>query len=431
LVISDLNFNRIRRENYLKTRKLRGLPELPLGGAGKPVTFNVLFCRDPVAELGGGAYYQTPPPQLRVDQILKLMAIYELHGLNDVAVELTMTFKEELGRRLDVDRAIGLLCDNDGGVVREYSAEVRKLKSSLAAARRRVHALRREVSAALRAKGRLVTHVVEELEDVKAALSPVIVAGHELPQPQQYTYEGHAAIDAVIPEDAKDVTRARGAAIMRIAPQQSVGRAELHVRIMFNCYCSETNAVRFAIFAEGSEHPVAVLTEDLIAAELTLVDQDAFVPVADASQRLVLEIRAGLAQSGGILSLNHVPAPALASAVRFRWFPIEATSKRLPAEPEGIIAQHEYLIAKRDERRAEPERFLAERDKMIAGYKHLLAERDGVIAENERLLAERDGTIAEQKRLLGERDAALVPIQGSRSWRLTAPLRGAMKWLRR
>jgi hypothetical protein len=39
--------------------------------------------------------------------------------------------------------------------------------------------------------------------------------------------------------------------------------------------------------------------------------------------------------------------------------------------------------------------------------------------------------LAEQKRLLAERDAALVAIQDSRSWRLTAPFRAAMDWLRR
>jgi FkbM family methyltransferase len=112
LVMSDLNFNRVRRAAYQKARELRGLPELSLVGAGKPATFNVLFCRDLVAELNGGVYYEKLPPSPRVDQILKLMAIYELHGLNDIAVDIAMTFSNELGRRLDVERAIDLLCDN-------------------------------------------------------------------------------------------------------------------------------------------------------------------------------------------------------------------------------------------------------------------------------------------------------------------------------
>lgn len=335
LVISDLNFNRIRRENYLKARKRLGLPELPIEGAGRPATFNVLFCRNLVAEVGGGVYYETLPPLASIDQILKLMALYELYGLNDVAVDIAVTFQEQLGRRIDVDRAIDLLCDNDGGVVREYLAEVRKLKLSLAAARRSVHTLRREVAVDLRSKASLAAHVVEKLDNVKAVLNSVIVTGDELPQPQQYTYDGRAQIDVVIPEDPKDVTRAHGASIMRIAPPQPVGFAELNVRVLLNCHCSETNSVRIAVFEDRSEHPSAVLTEDLIAAELTLVDQDVFIPVADTSQPLAFEVRVGLAQPGGILSLNHVPAPALASAVRFRWLPIEDTPRPLTKTEEG------------------------------------------------------------------------------------------------
>ena len=45
-----------------------------------------------------------------VDQILKTMAIYELHGFNDVALETAVAFTKELGQRIDVERAIDLLC---------------------------------------------------------------------------------------------------------------------------------------------------------------------------------------------------------------------------------------------------------------------------------------------------------------------------------
>src|SRR5262249_37127798 len=109
LVMSDLNFNRVRRENYQKARKLRGLPELPVVGAGKPATFNVLFCRDLVAELNGSVFYENLPPSPGVDQILKLIVIYEVHCMNDIAVDIAMTFSNELGQRLDVERAIDLL----------------------------------------------------------------------------------------------------------------------------------------------------------------------------------------------------------------------------------------------------------------------------------------------------------------------------------
>ena len=77
------------------------------------------------------------------------------------------------------------------------------------------------------------------------------------------------------------------------------------------------------MFEDGSDHPLAVLTEELVAAELTLIDQDFVVPMMDASRPPILEIRVGLAYSGSTLSINHIPAVALASAVRFRWLPAE------------------------------------------------------------------------------------------------------------
>jgi hypothetical protein len=172
-------------------------------------------------------FYEKIPPAPRLDQILKLMATYELYGLNDIAVDIAVTFANELGPRLDVERAIDLLCDNDGGAVREYLAEVRGLKLSLAATRRRVDSLRRELSADLRSsQERLTTRVVEELEEIKAELNSVIATEQELPQPHQFTYDGQAEIDCVIAADPKDVTRDHGAAIMRISPPHATGLAE-------------------------------------------------------------------------------------------------------------------------------------------------------------------------------------------------------------
>jgi FkbM family methyltransferase len=322
LMISDLNFNRIRNETYQKARKQRRLPELPLEGAGKPATFNVLFCRNVAAE--GSIYYEKLPPPLRVDQILKLMAIYELYGLNDIAVDIAITFSHELGRRLDVERAVDLLCENDSGAVREYLLEVRGLKSSLVAARRRVDALHLELSKRSNSQEKLGIRAVAGLEIIKAELNSVLVTGHEPPQPEQYTYESHAQTDSVIPEDPKAITRDHGAAILRISPRQSDGPSVLHVRILFNCHCSEpNNSVRITVFQDNSERPIAVLTEDLIPGELTLVDQDFIVSVMNTSRPPILEFRVGLAHPGGSLSFNHVPQPAFVSAVRMRWLSTE------------------------------------------------------------------------------------------------------------
>lgn len=110
LTVVDLNFNRVRRSAYQEARRHRDLPELPIEGGGRPATLNVLFCRDLAAERNGSFFYEQPPPPPRVDQILKMLAIYELHGLNDIAVDIAVTYANELGQRLDVERVIDLLC---------------------------------------------------------------------------------------------------------------------------------------------------------------------------------------------------------------------------------------------------------------------------------------------------------------------------------
>jgi FkbM family methyltransferase len=110
LVLFDLNFSRVPRASYHEARKLRGMPALPAEGSGKPAYFNVLFCRDLAAERDGSLFYRRPPPAPTIDQVLKAMAIYELHGLNDIAVDTAVKFSAELGQRIDVERALDLLC---------------------------------------------------------------------------------------------------------------------------------------------------------------------------------------------------------------------------------------------------------------------------------------------------------------------------------
>jgi len=110
MFVFDLNFNRVPWAAYQEARSLRNLPPLPSDGTGKPATFNVLFCRDVTAERDGSLYYPKLPPRPSVDQILKTMSIYELHGLNDIAVATAIRSSSELGQRLDVERAVDLLC---------------------------------------------------------------------------------------------------------------------------------------------------------------------------------------------------------------------------------------------------------------------------------------------------------------------------------
>jgi FkbM family methyltransferase len=110
LVLCDLNFDRVPRASYREARNVRGMSALPAVGSGKPRLFNVLLCRDLAAERDGSVFYKRLPPRPTIDQILKTIAIYELHGLNDVAVDTAVKFSAELGQRIDVERALDLLC---------------------------------------------------------------------------------------------------------------------------------------------------------------------------------------------------------------------------------------------------------------------------------------------------------------------------------
>ena len=116
MFVFDINFNRVPRAAYHDARSRRNLPQVPTEGTGKPATLNVLFCRDLTAERDGSLYYSKLPPPPSVDQILKAMSIYELHGLNDIAVDTAVRFSNELGRRVDVERAIDLLSRATGHV---------------------------------------------------------------------------------------------------------------------------------------------------------------------------------------------------------------------------------------------------------------------------------------------------------------------------
>ena len=113
LLVADLNFNRVRRAAYQDARKRRALPELPIEGAGRPATLNVLFCRDLTVERRGTFGYRGAPSPAApsIDQVLKTIAIYELHGLNDIATDTAVMFAAELAQRLDVEHAISLLCE--------------------------------------------------------------------------------------------------------------------------------------------------------------------------------------------------------------------------------------------------------------------------------------------------------------------------------
>jgi hypothetical protein len=109
-VVFDLSCDRFPRAAYHAARAKRGLPAVPPQGSGKPAAYEVLFCRDVAAECDGSLFFEMPPARASVDQVLKTMVIYESHGFSDVAVDTAVACAAELGQRIDVERAIDLLC---------------------------------------------------------------------------------------------------------------------------------------------------------------------------------------------------------------------------------------------------------------------------------------------------------------------------------
>ena len=159
MFVLDINFNRVPRAAYQQARKHRNLPQMPSEGCGKPATLNVLFCRDLTAERDGSLYYPQVPPPPSIDQILKAMSIYELHGLNDIAVDTAVKFSAELGRRLDVDHAVDLLCRRSNLVQIESEA----VDESIWTPEQKYAALKQRMASLERDRDRLAAQVSQML----------------------------------------------------------------------------------------------------------------------------------------------------------------------------------------------------------------------------------------------------------------------------
>jgi FkbM family methyltransferase len=112
LLLFDLGFNRLPRASFQRALMRKGLTvDTGYNMLGRPGTFNVLFCRDLIDEADHAENYAMPCHAVGADQMIKVMIILELHGLNDVALDTAERFAEALGSRLDVERAINLLAD--------------------------------------------------------------------------------------------------------------------------------------------------------------------------------------------------------------------------------------------------------------------------------------------------------------------------------
>jgi hypothetical protein len=117
LLIFDIAFNRAPRESFLRTLRSNGLELQTLENGrsvevGKPATVNVLFFRDLIDELDRSQNYTKAYAPARTDQIIKSIIICELYGLNDIALDTTERFADQLGARLDVECAMRLLADD-------------------------------------------------------------------------------------------------------------------------------------------------------------------------------------------------------------------------------------------------------------------------------------------------------------------------------
>jgi FkbM family methyltransferase len=118
LLVCDVNFDRVPRSSYADALRKRPWPEsdalseAPHLDIGAPGTLNVLFCRDFVAESAKQDAYQfggVPDGPPSIDQLIKAMINFELHGLMDCAFDIAVHFREQLQDRLDVDKGLDLL----------------------------------------------------------------------------------------------------------------------------------------------------------------------------------------------------------------------------------------------------------------------------------------------------------------------------------
>jgi FkbM family methyltransferase len=112
LLVFDIAFNRIPRASFQRALERSGHVAISdEDSVGKPAKVDVLFCRDPIDEADRPENYRTPQETLDLEALLKLIIVYELHGLNDIAVDTVERFADRLKGRLDIELATGLLAD--------------------------------------------------------------------------------------------------------------------------------------------------------------------------------------------------------------------------------------------------------------------------------------------------------------------------------
>jgi len=103
----------------------------------------------------------------------------------------------------------------------------------------------------------------------------------------------------------------------------------------------------------------------------------------------------------------------------------------LPAEKDELLAERDRILAEQKELLSQQSRMLAEQKELLAGRDRTLADQRELLAERDRMLADQRELLAGRDRAVAEHEATLVAMRNSRSWRMTAPVRKAMAWLRK
>jgi hypothetical protein len=122
------------------------------------------------------------------------------------------------------------------------------------------------------------------------------------------------------------------------------------------------------------------------------------------------------------LASEHDSLRSERDSVRSERDGLRSERDNLAAARDSLLASQDILVSELGKLKAERDALAglrSERDNLAAARDSLLASQDVLVSEQGKLKAERDALAADRIRLVAVRDALL----GSRSWRLTAPLR--------
>ncbi len=230
-----------------------GNGEYVLEPIGRAAVFDILFLQSIFENSGQQA-------EIDIDRLVKMIAVAEIYGLQDISLDILFGNRKRLGDRLDVDEAADWLVRESVGTrltYREYHSRTF----------RRFDRAARE------------------------------------PTTAYYAAEGETT--SVIPADRNVATTADGAAILRVSHRPRPGCSHLHFHVVLSCFSTKRNRAVMAVNLVGKTNPVAVVDAPLQPSEVTILDREFLVPIDQDMSAPVFEIRVGLARHRGTLFLNR------------------------------------------------------------------------------------------------------------------------------